>query len=107
MVCLQSVPNFFDDAVQCFIRSQRIVVRQNNMFCFGLLRQFDHELNGAVTPSYFGRVFCGRILPPPALMDLLVRLISALGQTRTSEHVQSMSALPLKADIPKHSADVR
>ena len=76
MVCLQSVSDFFDDAVQCFIRSQRIVVRQNNMFCFGVLRQFDYELNGAVTPSYFRRVFCCRIL---RVMNQKIRAFDKIG----------------------------
>ena len=33
--------------------------------------------------------------------------MSALGQKRTSEHVQSMSALPPKADIGTQSRNVR
>jgi len=33
--------------------------------------------------------------------------MSALGQKRTSEHVQSMSALPPKADIGTQPCDVR
>src|SRR6516164_11680319 len=33
--------------------------------------------------------------------------MSALGQKRTSEHVQSMSALPPKADIDRVCRDVR
>jgi hypothetical protein len=34
-------------------------------------------------------------------------LMSALGQKRTSEHVQSMSALPPKADMEQHGRNVR
>jgi hypothetical protein len=34
-------------------------------------------------------------------------LMSALGQKRASEHVQSMSALPPKADMDQHGRDVR
>ena len=34
-------------------------------------------------------------------------LMSALGQKRTSEHVQSMSALPPKADVDHDGRDVR
>jgi hypothetical protein len=33
--------------------------------------------------------------------------MSALGQKQTSEPVQSMSALPLKADMDQHTRDVR
>ena len=62
MVSLQSVPNLSDDAVQRFICSQWIVVRENNMFHFSVLCQFDYEFNRAVTPSCFGRIFCSRVL---------------------------------------------
>ena len=33
--------------------------------------------------------------------------MSALGQKRTSAHIQSMSALPPKADMDQHRRDVR
>ena len=36
----------------------------------------------------------------------VLQLMSALGQKQTSEHVQSMSALPPKADIRQGNRDV-